>query len=104
MQTHSTPYDSRVAGKQRALTNPDAPQTIVVTGMTEGEADALNAIVDHRNATRTDGFVTTRNAMIGATLRDLIRAEGVEALAWREAARAAAKPAPKKRARKGGGP
>ena len=102
MQTTSSPYRSRVAGKRRDLTNPNAPQTIVVTGMTEGEADTLNAIVEHRNHTRVDGFTITRNAMIAAGLKALVASDGPAALAWRAERDAAAKPAPKKRAKKGG--
>ena len=104
MQTSSAKYRPDVPGKRTQAPDPDAERDILVTGMTAREGDTLHAIADHRNTTAPTGYATNRNAMIRGMLRDLIRAEGVEALAWREAARAAAKPAPKKRARKGGGP
>ena len=101
MQTSSAKYRPDVPGKRTQAPDPDAERDILVTGMTAREGDTLHAIADHRNTTAPTGYATNRNAMIRGMLRDLIRAEGDAALAWR-AAKVAAHPAPKKRAKKGG--
>jgi hypothetical protein len=102
MQTTHDKYRPAVPGKRTQAPDPDAERHILVTGMTAREGDALHAIADHRNDSAPAGYATNRNAMIRGMLRDLIRAEGDAALAARAAKEAAAHPAPKKRARKGG--
>lgn len=74
-----------------------------VTGLTESEVATLTLVAKHRTAKAvlTKGGVTTRNALIVWALRALIAVEGAEAHAWWDAIEAA-KPAPKKRAKKGG--
>lgn len=101
MQTTHDKYRPTVPGKRTQAPDPDAERDILITGMTAREGDTLHAIADHRNTTAPTGYATNRNAMIRGILRDLIRAEGPEALAWREARQTATKPAPKKRRKAG---
>lgn len=93
----------RVAGKPRVPKGPNEPHDLNVTGLTESEVATLTLVAKHRTAKAvlTKGGVTTRNALIVWALRALIAVEGAEAHAWWDAIEAA-KPAPKKRAKKGG--
>jgi hypothetical protein len=81
---HSTirrkrPQTARVAGKPRVPRGPDEPHDLNVTGLTEREVAALADIARRRTeAARSTGAVITRNALIVATLRNLIASEGAQ--------------------------
>lgn len=71
------PHTARVAGKPRVPRGPDEPHDLNVTGLTEREVMALADIARRRTeAARSTGAVITRNALIVATLRNLIASEG----------------------------
>ena len=73
------PHTARVAGKPRVPRGPDEPHDLNVTGLTEREVMALDAIVRTVNATPSPtGATTTRNALIVALIRARIAAEAAK--------------------------
>ena len=73
------PQTPRVAGKQRVPRGPDEPHDLNVTGLTEREVMALDAIVRGLNAVPSPtGASTTRNALIVALVRARLAAESAK--------------------------